>query len=56
MRVPSSPVTYRNGVPYHVQASGSLNMVMAERQDRWVCLISDLPAERLMDLAARLEF
>jgi hypothetical protein len=56
MRVPSSPVTYRNGVPYHVQASGNLNMVMAERHDRWVCLISDLPAERLMDLAARLEF
>jgi hypothetical protein len=56
MRFPSSPVTVRNGVSYHVQASGKLNMVMAERHDRWVCLIGKLPAERLMDLAAQLEF
>ena len=56
MRLPSSPVTVHNGVSYHVQASGKLNMVMSERHDRWVCLIAEMPAEQLMDLAARLEF
>ena len=56
MLLPSSPVTVRNGVSYHVQASGKLNMVMSERHDRWVCLIAEMPAEQLMDLAARLEF
>jgi hypothetical protein len=56
MRLPSSPVTVRNGVSYHVQSSGKLNMVMTERHDRWVCLIAEMPAEQLMDLAARLEF
>jgi hypothetical protein len=56
MRVPTSPVTVRNGVSYHVQASGNLNMVMTERSDRWVCLIAEMPAERLMDLAAQLQF
>jgi hypothetical protein len=56
MRLPDSPVTIHNGVSYHVQASGKLNMVMTERHDRWVCLIAEMPAEQLMDLAARLEF
>ena len=56
MRVPASPVTVRNGVSYHVQASGNLNMVMTERSERWVCLIGEMPAERLMDLAAQLQF
>ena len=56
MRAPSSPVTVRDDVSYHVQASGGLNMVMTERHDRWVCLIGELPAERLIDVAAQLKF
>lgn len=56
MRLPTSSVTIRKGVRYHVQASGNLNMVMAERSDRWVCLIGKMPAEWLMDLAAQLQF
>jgi hypothetical protein len=56
MRVPESPVTVRNGVSYHIQASGRLNMVMTERHGRWVCLIGELPAERLMDVASQLKF
>ena len=55
LRVPASPVTVRNGATYHVQASGKLNMVMTERSDRWVCLIGEMPPERLMDLAAQLQ-
>jgi hypothetical protein len=56
MRLPASPTVQRAGVTYHVQSSGKLNMVMTERNARWVCLIGELPAERLMDVAARLQF
>jgi hypothetical protein len=53
---PRSPVTLRDGVSYHVQAVGDLNMVMTERDNRWICFIGALPAERLMDLAAGVKF
>jgi hypothetical protein len=56
MRAPTSPVTVRDGIRYHVQASGALNMVMAEREGKWVCLIGELPAERLIDLATQIKF
>ena len=56
IRAPTSPVTVRDGVRYHVQASGALNMVMTERHGRWVCLIGELPPERLMEVAAQLQF
>ena len=56
MRLPTAPVTVRNGVAYHVQAVGKLNIVMAERHGRWVCLIAEMPADRLMDVAAQLKF
>ena len=56
MRVPDSPVTVRDGVRYHVQSAGKLNMVMTERQGRWVCLIGELPAERLMEVASKLQY
>jgi len=56
MRQPRSPGIVRNGVTYHVEASKSLNMVSAVRDGRWVCLIGQLPAERLMDIAANLRF
>ena len=56
MRAPTSGVVVRDGVRYHVQASGKLNMVMTERAGRWVCLIGELPAERLVDVATQLKF
>jgi hypothetical protein len=56
MRLPKSDTVTHAGVTYHVQSSGSLNMVMTERNGRWVCLIGRLPAERLMNLASRLTF
>lgn len=56
MRLPTSPTRNHNGVIYHVQSSGKLNMVMAERDGRWVCLIGEVAAEQLMDLAATLRF
>lgn len=56
MGLPKSPTVVRNGVTYHVQDFRGLSMVMTERNERWVCLIGRVPAERLMDLAAKLEF
>jgi hypothetical protein len=56
MRMPSSTAVSHDGVNFHVQAVGKLNMVMTERNSRWVCLIGERPAERLMDLAAKLQF
>ena len=56
MRLPKSDIVTRAGVAYHVQSSGPLNMVMTERNGRWVCLIGRLPAGRLMDLASGLSF
>ena len=56
MKLPTSPTALRDGVTYHVQTSGSLNMVMTERNERWICLIGRLPANQLMDLAEKLRF
>ena len=56
MRLPTSPTIHRNGITYHVQSEGPFNMVMTERHGRWVCLIGELPAERLVELAAKLQF
>ena len=56
MRSPESSAVERGGVTYHVQSSGTLNMAMTERHGRWVCMIGELPTERLMDLASKLEF
>jgi len=56
MKTPSSPVVTHNGIEYHVQSVGALNMVMTQRNGRWVCLIAKLPEARLMDLASSLQF
>ena len=56
MRLPTSPTIQRDGVTYHVQSEGALNMVMAERHDRWICLIGELSPEQLVALAAKLRF
>ena len=56
VRIPDCPMVTRGGIDYHVQSTGSLNMVMTERDGRWVCLISKLPATRLMELASSLQF
>jgi hypothetical protein len=56
MKTPTCPTKLRRGVPYHVQSSGSLNMVMSERDGRWICIIAEAPVDRLMDLADGLKF
>jgi len=56
MQLPKVPKVNRSGVAYYVQSSGTINMVMAEREGRWVCLIGELASDRLMDLADQLRF
>ncbi len=56
MRLPKSPTITRNGVTYHVQSHGPLNMLMTERNGRWVCLIGESQPDRLMDIADQLQF
>ena len=56
MSLPSGKMVTRDGISYAVQSTGNLNMVMTERGGRWVCLMGELPAERLMDFAAKLRF
>ena len=53
---PDTPGVEHGGVTYHVQSTGKLNMVTTRRNDRWICLIAELPADQLMELAARLQF
>jgi hypothetical protein len=56
MELPSAPVTMRNGLSYRVQSVRKLSMVMTERNGKWLCLIGELPADRLMDMAAQVQF
>ena len=56
VETPSCEAVNRNGTMYHVQAKDGVNMVMTERDGRWVCLMSELPQDQLIDLAARLRF
>jgi hypothetical protein len=56
VHIPNCTELMHNGVEYHVQATGSLNMVMTQRDGRWVCVIAKLPADRLMELASSLQF
>lgn len=52
----SATTIERDGVKYQVESSGELNMVMAKRGDRWVCLIGERPVERLIALSGGLTF
>jgi hypothetical protein len=56
MKLPTSPTVTRDGVTYHVQSSGTLNMVTAQRNQRWLCLIGHVAPEQLMEMAAKLQF
>lgn len=56
MRLPRSPTLVRDGVTYHTESFNDVNMISAEMHGRWVCLIGQVPIERLIDLAGRLQF
>ena len=56
VRVPESEMLTVGGVTYHVQSHQGVNMVMAQRNGRWVCLMGRLPTRRLAELANSLRF
>ena len=56
VRSPESKVVHRDGTAYHVEGIGSLNMVMTERDGRWVCMMGELPEARLITLSSKLQF
>jgi hypothetical protein len=56
LRSPQSPTLTRDGLRYHVESSGNLNMVSTQRDGRWICLIGQLPVDRLIEIAHGLRF
>ena len=56
MKLPKSPTIGRGGVTYHVQSFEQVNMIMTEQGSRWVCLVSELSVEQLIDIAQKLQF
>jgi hypothetical protein len=56
MRLPNAPSVERNGTRFFIQSHGSLNMVSANSQGHWVCLMGEVPSDRLVDLGAQLRF
>lgn len=56
LRLPPGQTVTRNGVTYYLQSSSGVNMVMVRREGRWVCVMGELPNERLMELASDLQF
>ncbi len=56
LRSPQSPTVIRGGEAYHVESSGELNMVSTQRDGRWICLIGELPVDRLIEITHGLCF
>ena len=56
MKLAPAPIRTRNGIDYRVQKVGELSMVMTEQDGKWLCLIGQMPADRLIDVAAQLRF
>ncbi|WP_428937517.1 hypothetical protein [Fontivita pretiosa] len=57
MKMPrGSARVIRNGVTYHVQSSGNLNMVMTERGGRYICLIGAVARDSLISIAEGIHF
>lgn len=56
VKVPTAETLTIGGTIYHVQSHAGVNMVMIERGGRWVCLMGELPLDRLAALANTLRF
>jgi hypothetical protein len=56
VRLPASETVTADGATYHVQSAQGVNMVMTQRNDRWVCVMGKLPTTRLMEIAKGLRF
>lgn len=56
VKVPEGQTFDVNGISYRVQAYDGINMVMTERDGRWICLMSKLPLDRVKFIATSLRF
>jgi len=56
VKCPMSETIQRDGVTYSVQSSGKTTMVMTSRDQKWLCVMGDLPREQLLDVASKLKF
>ena len=56
VKMPPCETVTIGGVAYHVQSHEGINMVMTERDGRWVCLMGKVPVNRLAELAITLRF
>ena len=56
VKSPKSSTMERNGITYHVETVGELQMVMTERQSRWICFIGAVYIEKLNELAEAIKF
>lgn len=56
VQTPSVSPTIQDGQMYYVQSVDNLHMVMTNRQNHWICLIGELPADKLMELSGGLKF
>lgn len=54
VKTPTCEARMINGVAYHIQSHNDINMVMIERDGRWVCVMGKLPVDRLVALASTL--
>ncbi|MFI5382410.1 MAG: hypothetical protein ACHRHE_24195 [Tepidisphaerales bacterium] len=56
VKMPHGQVVVKDGLTFHVQTIGKVHMVTLQRAGRHVCLMSELPAERLIELGTKLRF
>lgn len=56
VKLPPCEEVMIGGVAYHVQSHDGVNMVMTQRNRRWVCLMGKVPVNRLAELASTLRF
>lgn len=56
IRLPTGRTVTVGGRPFIVTAHGGVNMVMGERDGRWVCLMGKLDETRLIELASSIEW
>lgn len=55
MQVPTAGQTVaRGGVNYYLLSSGGVNIVVAQRDGLWICMMGELPVERIVDFTASL--
>jgi hypothetical protein len=56
IRVPDSfERKIEKGTEYPITTSGKLQIIIKERRGRWICLISELPVERLLEIAQEIQ-